>query len=148
MEDRELVLQILKSGFGIKINIIFTRCLCYNNRNLGVDIEGRNSLPKISVDNIKPGMKLSKPVVNKAGMILLGEKTLITGIIIERLKNTGITSVYVEGDSKPKKPVEEVMSEIDKRFRKTENEPYMYLLKRVLKKHIEELYNYGYTETA
>lgn len=98
-------------------------------------------MPKISVDSLRHGMILSEPVVNKAGMILIGEKTLITDVIIERLNNMGVKSVYIEGDSKPQMPIEEVMLEIDKRFRKTENEPYVHLLKRVLKKHIEELYN-------
>lgn len=100
-------------------------------------------MPKIlvDIDSLSPGMKLAKPVVNKAGMILLGEGTLITGVIIEKLNSMGVNSVYIEGSSKPQKTIEDVMLEIDERFRKTENEPYMYLLKRLLKKHIEGLYN-------
>lgn len=106
-------------------------------------ISEETNLPKISVDSIRPGMKLSKSVVNKAGMVLIGEHTLMTDILIERLNSMAVKSVYIyiEGDSKPQRPIEEVMSEIDKRFRKTENEPYVYLLKRALRKHIEELYN-------
>ncbi len=97
-------------------------------------------MPKVTVNNLKPGMKLSKPVVNEAGMILLGEGTEITDVLIERLQNMNVSSVFVEGASKPQKPKEEVMAEIDARFKKTENEPHMGMLKRLIKEHVEELY--------
>jgi len=95
---------------------------------------------KISVSNLTPGMKLSKPVVNEANMILFGEGTVLTGAHIERLHNMNINSVHVEGDSKPKKPKEEVLAELEARFKKTENEPYMGTLKKLFVDHIEELY--------
>jgi len=97
-------------------------------------------LPKVTVNNLKPGMKLSKPVVNEAGMILLGEGTEITDALIERLQNMNVSSVFVEGASKPQKPKEDAMAEIDARFKKTENEPHMGMLKKLLKEHVEELY--------
>ncbi|MDI6729612.1 MAG: hypothetical protein QMD44_11920 [Thermodesulfovibrionales bacterium] len=97
-------------------------------------------MPKVTVNNLKPGMKLSKPVVNEAGMILLGEGTEITNALIERLQNMNVSSVFVEGASKPQKPKEEAMAEIDARFKKTENEPHMGMLKKLLKEHVEELY--------
>jgi hypothetical protein len=85
-------------------------------------------------------MKLSKPVVNEAGMILLGEGTEITDALIERLQNMNVGSVFVEGASRPQKSKEDAMAEIDARFKKTENEPYMGMLKKLLKEHVEELY--------
>ena len=97
-------------------------------------------MPKVSVNNLKPGMKLLKPVVNEAGMVLLGEDTELTGSLIERLQNMNVSSVYVEGASKPQKSKEDIMSEIDARFKKTENEPHMGTLKRLLEEHVEELY--------
>ncbi|MCL5062878.1 MAG: hypothetical protein M0Z70_12220 [Nitrospiraceae bacterium] len=98
-------------------------------------------MPKVSVNNLKPGMKLSKPVVNEAGMILLGEGTEITDSLIERLQNMNVSSVYVEeGASKPQKSKEDIMAEIDARFKKTENEPHMGMLKKLFKEHVEELY--------
>ncbi|MBI3592575.1 MAG: hypothetical protein HY099_03730 [Nitrospirae bacterium] len=85
-------------------------------------------------------MKLSKPVVNESGMIMLGEGTELTDALIERLNNMNVTSVYVEGAAKAEKPKNEVLSGLDARFKKTENEPYMAVLKRLFKEHIEELY--------
>lgn len=97
-------------------------------------------MPKIAVGNLKPGMKLSKPVVNEAGMILLGEGTELTNALIERLQNMNVSSVFVEGVSKPQKSKEDALAEIDARFKKTENEPYMSMLKRLIKEHVEGLY--------
>jgi len=98
-------------------------------------------MAKIPVSSLKPGMKLTKPVVNNAGMVLLGEGTELTDTLIERLLNMDIGSVYVEGTANPGKSKEEMLAELDARFKKTENEPNMGTLKRLLKEHIEELYN-------
>lgn len=97
-------------------------------------------MAKISVENLKPGMKLSRPVVNEANMILFGDGTVLNELHIERLHNMNIHTVNVEGDSKPKKAKEEVLSELDARFKKTENEPYMDILKKLFTEHIEEIY--------
>lgn len=97
-------------------------------------------MAKIPVSALKPGMKLTKPVVNDAGMVLLGEGTELTNSLIERLQNMNIGSVYVEGTSSPEKSLDEALAELDARFKKTENEPYMGTLKRLLKEHIEELH--------
>ena len=97
-------------------------------------------MPKTSVENLKPGMKLSKPVVNDSGMVLMGEGTELTQSSIDRLTSMNISGVYVEGASKPVKSKEELLTELDARFRKTENEPYMADLKRLLKEHIEGLF--------
>jgi hypothetical protein len=85
-------------------------------------------------------MKLSKPVTNEAGMILLGEGTELTNALITRLENMNVQSVHVEGASMPAKPKEEMLAELDARFKKTENEPYMATLKKLFREHIEELY--------
>jgi hypothetical protein len=95
---------------------------------------------KVSVSSIKPGMRLSKPVINEAGMILLGEGTVLTNALIERLQNMNVSSIYIEGASEPERSKEDMLSEIDARFKKTEDEPYMGLLKRIFKEHIEEMY--------
>ncbi len=97
-------------------------------------------MAKVPVDNLKEGMKLSKPVINENGMILLGEGTEITGAVIERLRNMSIGSVTVEGSSQPGKSKDEALAELDVRFRKTENEPYMGILKRLFEERIQELY--------
>jgi len=97
-------------------------------------------MAKMPVSALKPGMKLAKPIVNDAGMILLGEGSWLTDTLIERLLNMNIGSVYVEGTASLGKSKEEMLAELDARFKKTESEPYMGTLKKLLKEHIEELF--------
>ncbi|MCX5815753.1 MAG: hypothetical protein NTX75_05855 [Proteobacteria bacterium] len=97
-------------------------------------------MPKILLNELKPGMKLAKPVLNEDDITLLGEDTELTEAVIEKLKTLDVYAVYVKGVSKPDMPREEALLELDKRFEKVEHEPYMDMLKRVLKEHIEGLY--------
>jgi len=97
-------------------------------------------LPKVSVESLKVGMKLSKPIVNDTGMVLLGAGTELTQSAIERLSAMNIAAVHVEGPSSPLMSREKLLSDLDARFRKTENEPHMSDLKRLIKEHIEELF--------
>ena len=94
-------------------------------------------MKKVLIEKLKPGAKLAKPVVNDAGMILIGEGTVLSDTHINRLQNMSIGSVFVEGTAGPAKTREEVIAELDARFRKTENEPYMATLKRIMKEVIE-----------
>jgi hypothetical protein len=97
-------------------------------------------LPKTPVNELEPGMKLTKPVLNESGMVLLSEDTELTDATIEKLRNMNVDVVYIKGLSKPERSKEEVLLELYKRFEKVEHEPYMDMLKRVLKEHIEGLY--------
>lgn len=94
-------------------------------------------MKRVLIDRLKPGMKLAKPVVNDAGMILIGDGTLLSDTHINRLQNMSISSVFIEGTAGPAKTREELLAELDARFRKTENEPYMATLKRIMKEVIE-----------
>jgi len=87
-------------------------------------------------------MKLAKPVENSGGMVLLGENTELTVELIDKIKNMGIDSVYIQGMSKPSVPVEVLLAELDERFRRLECEPYMDVLKNIFRAHIESLYEY------
>jgi hypothetical protein len=97
-------------------------------------------LSKTPVDQLEPGMRLTRQVLNENGMVLLSEDTELTEATIQKLKNMNIDGVYVKGLSKPARPKEEVLVELYKRFEKVEHEPYMDMLKKVLKEHIEGLY--------
>lgn len=97
-------------------------------------------MPKISVSSLKPGMKLSKPVLNEAGMVLFAGGTELKNSHIERLASMNFGSVHIEGESGPKKSKEEMMFELDARFRKIVDEPNMGYLKRLFREHIEEKY--------
>ena len=97
-------------------------------------------MSKIALDKLESGMKLAKPVENSSGMVLLGENTELTVELIDKIKDMGIDSVYIQGMSKPSVPIEVMLSDLDERFKTVENEPYMDVLKKVFKEHIESLY--------
>ncbi len=97
-------------------------------------------LSKIAVDDLEPGMKLAKPVENAGGMVLLGEGTELTMELIDRVKNMGAESVYIQGFTKPAVPMETMLAELDKRFSNVEGDPRMDLLKKIFREHIEALY--------
>lgn len=97
-------------------------------------------MPKLPVESLKPGMKLSKPVTNDSGMILFGEGTELTEALITRLSNMSIQGVFVTSDAVARKPKEEVLTELDRRFAKTINEPNMLRLKNIFIQHIEGMY--------
>ncbi len=93
------------------------------------------------MERLKPGAKLAKPVVNDSGMILIGEGTVLKESHIDRLQNMSISSVFVEGTAGPSKTREELLAELDERFKKTEGEPYMLTVKRSFKEYIEGMSN-------
>jgi hypothetical protein len=97
-------------------------------------------MSKIALDKLESGMKLAKPVENSSGMVLLGENTELTVELIDKIKDMGIDSVYIQGMTKPSVPVEVMLSDLDARFKTVENEPYMDVLKKVFIEHIESLY--------
>ncbi|HEX8947323.1 MAG TPA: hypothetical protein VF790_00090 [Dissulfurispiraceae bacterium] len=96
-------------------------------------------MPKVSIENLKVGMKLSKPVLNDNGMILIVEGTEVTTVLIERLSNMNVAAVSVEGAPQNAKTKEELLAELDARFGKTGGEPYMGLIKKLFRERIEAL---------
>jgi hypothetical protein len=102
-------------------------------------VQGK-TVAKIALDKLKSGMKLAKPVENSSGMVLLGENTELTVELIDKIKDMGIDSVFIQGMSKPSVPIEVMLSDLDGRFKTVENEPYMDVLKKVFIAHIESLY--------
>ena len=97
-------------------------------------------MPKIPAEKLEPGMKLTKPVLNKAGMVLLGEGTELTETWVRRIQDMDLPAIYVEGPELPQAPKEELLDQLATRFAKVESKPHMAFLKGVLKKHIESLY--------
>ena len=94
-------------------------------------------MKRVSVELLKPGAKLAKPVVNESNMILIGEGTVLKESHIDRLQSMNISTVFVEGTAGPSKTREELLAELDARFKKTEDEPYMPTVKRLFKEYIE-----------
>lgn len=97
-------------------------------------------MPKVNADKLEPGMKLTKPVLNKAGMVLLGEGTELTETWVRRIQDMDIANIHVDGPELEKVPKEELLAELDRRFKNVESKPYMGQLKRALQQHIESLY--------
>jgi len=98
-------------------------------------------MPRITLDKLKPGMKLAKPVTNQNGLVMLAEDTDLTTALIEKISDLDITGVYIKGMTQPDMPKEEMLSSLDQRFKHVENEPYMDVIKQVLQEQIEGLYD-------
>jgi hypothetical protein len=96
-------------------------------------------MPKIPVDKLEPGMKLTKPVT-RGNTVLLSEGTELTEYLVTKIRNMDIENVYIDGPSQHSVPKEEVLAQLDRRFKSVEDQPYMNLLKKLVREHIEVLY--------
>jgi hypothetical protein len=97
-------------------------------------------MPKTPSGELKPGMILSKPVANSNGVLILPEETELTDSLIRKIHNMDIEAVYVKGVPGGGSSLDQMLADLDTRFRNVETAPYMDVIKRVLKKHIEDLY--------
>lgn len=97
-------------------------------------------MPKISVDKLMPGMKLSRPIVGKTGMVMLGEGTELTEKWVERIRDMEIASIFIDGPPIQTISKEEALANLDARFALTEGKPFMNVIKKIVREHIEGLY--------
>lgn len=97
-------------------------------------------MPKIHVDRLSPGMRLSRPLQNSSGMVLMAEGTELTEARISKIENMGVDHVYVDGPSRPVQPKEDLLAALDERFRRVERNPQMAALKKAVRDHIEAIY--------
>jgi len=97
-------------------------------------------MPKMPVSKLEPGMKLSKPVTAKNGMVMLGEGTELNATWIERIADMDITSIFVEGPPIQAISIEQALDNLNTRFSHVEGKPYMNVIKKIVKEHIEGLY--------
>ena len=94
---------------------------------------------KISIDKLKAGMVLAKPLL-RGTMVVLGEGTALTETWISRIEDMEIDSVFIEGSAEQAVPKEEALSQLDSRFQHVLDQPHMMALKMIVKEHIEGLY--------
>jgi len=94
----------------------------------------------ISSRKLVPGMRLTSPVLNESGLVMIGEKTELTDNHIRKIQEMGVDTVQVEAMSRDLPPREEMLAQLDKRFSKVEAAPHMDALKRLIAEHIEGLY--------
>jgi hypothetical protein len=97
-------------------------------------------MPKISSDKLLPGMKLAKPIIGKNGMTLLGEGTELTARWIGNIQDMNVEGIYVEGPSEQDIPLDEALAGLEQRFETVHDKPYMALIKSIVRKQIESLY--------
>ncbi len=89
---------------------------------------------------MKPGMVLSKPVVNASGVLILPDETELTETLIRKIMNMGIEAVFVKGTPDNGSSLEQMLSDLDKRFQHVEAAPCMDVIKKALRDHIKDLY--------
>jgi hypothetical protein len=86
---------------------------------------------KIEADKLLPGMRLAKPILNRAGIVLLSEGTELTENWIRRIQDMDLReSVYIEGKAEMEVPLDEMIAALEKRFQISKGNPYMELIKR------------------
>jgi hypothetical protein len=95
---------------------------------------------RIPLSELKDGMVVAKAITNESGMVLLSEGTTLTNSLIVRLGRMDLSHIFIEGASSSDKSKVELLSELDHRFKKTGKEPYMDVIKGVIKARIEEVY--------
>jgi hypothetical protein len=97
-------------------------------------------MPKVPTNKLEPGMKLARPVT-KGNMVLLSKDTELTKTLIRKIQDMETGSVYIDDPSQHSIPKDEALAQLDQRFKNVENRPYMNLLKKVVREHIEGLYD-------
>jgi UDP-N-acetylmuramyl pentapeptide synthase len=95
---------------------------------------------KISILKLESGMKLARPVVAKNGMVILGEGTELNDAWIERIRDMGIDTVFIDGPDMQALSREDALADLDKRFASVSDKPYMNVIKKCVREHIEGLY--------
>jgi len=95
---------------------------------------------RIPLSELKAGMVVAKSITNESGMVLLSKGTALTDSLIARLERMDLSHISIEGASSSDKSKAELLSELDHRFEKTGKEPYMDVIKGVIKVRIEEVY--------
>ena len=93
----------------------------------------------ISPRKLVPGMKLTRPVLNKSGLVMIGENVVLTESLIAKIRDMDMDAVQVEGTSRGLPPKEEMLAQLDRRFRNVETQPHMGEIKRLIAEHIEGL---------
>jgi inorganic pyrophosphatase/exopolyphosphatase len=99
-------------------------------------------MQKISLKQATAGMKLAKPVENDRGMTLCGAGTELTGDTIDRLIRMEVKKITVEGHpvdtGQEEKSLDQLLKELDGRFKKVAGDPLMKKIKRMISKVLTE----------
>lgn len=99
-------------------------------------------MQRITLTQAKPGMILAEPASGEQGTTVCGIGTELTGTLISRLENFGVTRLTVEGHPVQKKgddkTLPELLGELDTRFSHVEDQPLTMELKAAFREQIHE----------
>ncbi|MDR2861299.1 MAG: hypothetical protein LBV07_01955 [Syntrophobacterales bacterium] len=98
-------------------------------------------MKKMLINDLEADMVLAKPIL-RGSMVILAEGTVLTDTWISRIEDMGIEYIFVEGTMEQAIPLDEALTLLDGRFRLVENEPSMGFLKKIVREHIESLYQH------
>lgn len=98
-------------------------------------------MQRIPIKFAAAGMSLAKPIVRSDGMVLAGEGTVLTGSIIDRLKNAEIPSLVVKGRPLPGLAsgldLPKLKERLPELFRKYRNDKLMVTMQKMLEQYFE-----------
>ncbi|MCX7856728.1 MAG: hypothetical protein N2513_01915 [Deltaproteobacteria bacterium] len=97
-------------------------------------------MPRVHIEDARPGMITSKPVINESGVVILNEGIELTEEILSRLKNLGVVEISIKATKRPSVPMEELLKKVEDRFQGLSGKPYMDVLKMAVIKHIKNIY--------
>ena len=92
----------------------------------------------INVKFLRPGQVLADAVTNASGAVLCPLGFTLTEQAIKRLQNANVTSVGIEGSSKPGIDIDARQAELDKRFAGM-TDPVLLGIKAILEKRLKWL---------
>jgi hypothetical protein len=95
---------------------------------------------RVPVEDLSQGMELERPITNRNGLAMLGVGTQLTGQLIDRIKDLGVSSVYIRGMGRALIPEDEALAAFEDRFADAGSAPYVNMVKGAMKEHIEGLY--------
>ena len=96
-------------------------------------------MKRVVLDELLPGMVLAKPVTNASGLPVVALGAELDRSMIDRLRQLGLASIYVEGDAgnTTGKTLAELEAELEHRFRKVHQDPVQRLILQHLRKHLQ-----------
>ena len=95
-------------------------------------------MKRVVSHELLPDMILARPVTNANGLPIVAAGTILDAVMIERLRQMGLASVYVEGDALDSggKTLAELEAELEHRFRQVAQDPIQQLILRTLRTHV------------
>jgi hypothetical protein len=97
-------------------------------------------MQKIPVSKVVGGMVLARPVTRESGVVLMGEGTELTELLIEKLRDLEIANVYVKGRpldlGGEDVSLEQLLNELDERFSITPGDKLSLQIKELVKQDI------------